>query len=344
MPRIIIFLGLLTMIIGSGVAQTLETTTVKREKVPRELHIDGIVEAVKKATVSAQTSGTITKLIFDVNDYVVKGDVIAEFRNTEQKAALKQAKANLDEAVVLQSDAKAEFERISKVFKQGAVSRSQMDKVTASLKSGNARVDAARAAWDKAREQFDYTLIRAPYSGIVTERHVQVGEAAKPGTAIMTGLSLDDLRVLAQVPQRLIGPVARYEQARILVQGDTPQTIHSSLVTVFPYANTTNHAFTVRVELPHGVKGLFPGMYVKVAFLVGEDEKLLIPAQAIVRHSEVTAVYVQQADGYVEMRQIRVGKKRKNNHVEVLAGLEENEIIILDPLAAIIQKKQTKSQ
>jgi len=330
----------LTLLSGLPAAPGLETVEVRRETVPQEQYIDGIVEAVKQATVSAQTSGTITRLDFDVNDHVSKGDVIAEFKNTEQKAALRQIEANLEAATAQQRDASAEFERIRKVFKHGAISQSQMDKTTAALKSANARVSAAQAALTAAQEQFDYTLIRAPYSGIVTQRHVQVGEAAKPGTPIMTGLSLDDLRVLVQVPQRLIGPVSQYEQARIIHNGGPAQGIISNMVTIFPYADAASHSFAVRIELPQGITGLFPGMYVKVAFLTGEEDKILIPREAVVHRSEVTAVYVQQVDGAIVMRQIRIGRERNNDRVEVLAGLDVGENIFIDPQAAVIQSKQ----
>jgi RND family efflux transporter MFP subunit len=315
--------------------------TVERQGIPLEQYVDGVVEAEKQATVSAQTSGTIVKLRFDVNDFVKKDDVIAEFKNTEQRAALAKAEASLRAAVAHERDVRAEQARLAEVFKKGAISKSDMDKANAALKGAVAGVDAARAELARAREQLGYTLIRAPYSGIVTKRHVEPGEVASPGKPIMTGLSLDNLRVLTYVPQRLIDSVTRFRQARIILVSDNgSRSVTSNLITVFPFANAASHAMAVRVELPPNIEGLFPGMYVKVAFLIGEQRRMLVPLSAIVRRSEVTAVYVREEDGYISMRQIRPGRVANYDQLEVLAGLEVGEQVIVDAEEALRLYKQ----
>ncbi|MCW8962928.1 MAG: efflux RND transporter periplasmic adaptor subunit [Gammaproteobacteria bacterium] len=319
---------------------TLAVLTVEKQTIPLEQYVDGVIEAVNQSTVSAQTSGTIVKLRFDVNDYVRKDDVIAEFKNTEQKAAVAKAEAGLRSALAQQRDASAEHDRIARVFKEGVVSKSSMDKAIAALKGANASVDAARAELTRSLEQLDYTLIRAPYSGIVTKRHAEVGEVAAPGKPIMTGLSLDDLRVLSYVPQRMIDSITRYQQARVIVMSaEGPRGFHSNRLTVFPFANQSSHAMAVRVELPPNVKNLFPGMYVKVAFLIGEQQRLLIPRSALVRRSEVSAVYIKQKDGYVTMRQIKPGRHVSDDQIEVLAGIDIGEQLILDPEDALAEYK-----
>ena len=319
----------------------LETAAVGKVVIPDELYVDGIIEATNQATVSAQTSGTIVDVRFDVNDFVRQGDVIAEFKSVEQQAALNKAQAGLKSALAQQRDTAAEHERISKVYEKGAVSKSQMDKLTALLRKVNADVESARAELARANEQVKYTEIRAPYSGIVTRRHIEVGEAASPGKPIMTGLSLDDLRVQAYVPQQQISAVMQHELARIIIETSSgTRSVSSDLVTVFPFADAASHALAVRVELPPNTPGLFPGMYVKVAFTVGEDARLVIPEQAIFRRSEITAVYVLQPDGFVTMRQIRSGREVLPGQVEVLAGLLEGEQIVLDPQMAYVKGRQ----
>ncbi len=95
------------------------------------------------------------------------------------------------------------------------VSDSAMDQATADLASAQAALDAATARLEQAQEQLEYTEIRAPYSGIVTHRHVQVGEMASPGQPVMSGISLDELRVIVDVPQSVIPAVRGGGSARI---------------------------------------------------------------------------------------------------------------------------------
>jgi multidrug efflux pump subunit AcrA (membrane-fusion protein) len=101
---------------------------------------------------------------------------------------------------------------------------------------------------------------------------------------------------------------------------------------VFPYADAQSHSFKVRVELPEEETGLHPGMTAKVAFVVGETERVLVPRSALVQRSEVNAVYVVDSER-VSLRQVRLGH-RFGDRVEVLSGLKAGERIATDSLAA----------
>ena len=152
--------------------------------------LDGVVEAVNRSTIAAQTGGQITEIHFDVDDFVEKGQVIVRLRDSQQKAALTAAEAQLKQAETALQDAQDTYDRAVKVFDKGAISEADMDKITAALESARAAGEAAAAGVEQAREQLEYTKISAPYTGIVTERHVQTGEVAAPGTPIMSGISL----------------------------------------------------------------------------------------------------------------------------------------------------------
>ncbi|MEW8500224.1 MAG: efflux transporter periplasmic adaptor subunit, partial [Candidatus Thiodiazotropha taylori] len=98
--------------------------------------------------------------------------------------------------------------------------------------------------------------------------------------------------------------------------------------------------FQVRVDLPQGVKDLFPGMFVKTAFITGVKQELVVPREAVVYRSEVTAVYVLGSDGRVHFRHIRAGHPVSDDALSVIAGLSAGEQVILDPVAAATELKQ----
>ncbi len=114
--------------------------------------------------------------------------------------------------------------------------------------------------------------------------------------------------------------------------------VQADNVTIFPYAHSASNTFRVRLDLPVGQFDLYPGMFVKVAFVVGESQRLLIPASALIRRSEVTGVYVVDDQDRVRLRQVRVGGTY-GSRTEILAGLRPGERIATDPVAAGIYLK-----
>jgi RND family efflux transporter MFP subunit len=328
------------LLLGPATAQTVADlpfgmAVVESAQAPMERVYDGRVEAVYKATMSAQTSGRIADVFFDVDDYVESGEAIVRFTDTEQQSALRGAEAALAEALALQTQTEEEYRRVAGLLESGTTSKREYDRALAGRDAAAARVTAARSSVDTAKQQLEYTLVRAPYAGIVTERHVEVGEAVTVGQPLMSGLSLESLRVVVNLPQQVAAKVREFGSAVILTDEGR---VAATKLTIFPFADSASNTFTVRVDLPPGRFALYPGMFVKAAFIVGDADRLLVPANALVRRSEVSGVYVVTSDLRVRFRQVRVGNNF-GEKIEVLAGLEEGESIALDPVRAGIYLK-----
>jgi RND family efflux transporter MFP subunit len=311
-------------------APALKTVEVGQAMVPAERVLDGTVEAVHQALLSAQTAGRVAEVLVDVNDKVAAGAVVMRLRSSEQVAGLGQAQAALQAAVATNAQAQSQFERIRDMYERKVVARATYDEASAARDAASAQLAAARAGLESAREGVSYTELRSPYAGVVTARRVQAGEAVAPGTPLMTIASFGELRVVAEVPQSIAKDVRALRQATIRF-GD--EAIVSDRVTVFPSAEPQSSTFLARVELPETVTGLAPGMHVKVGFVTGESKRILVPRQAVVERSELRAVYVVDADGRVALRQVRLGRAQGDS-IEVIAGLVQGERIALDPAAA----------
>ncbi|MCB1802713.1 MAG: efflux RND transporter periplasmic adaptor subunit [Gammaproteobacteria bacterium] len=321
-------------------AAELQAAAVARVDLPRVYRLDGIAEAVNRSTVSAQTAGRVTEVSFDVDDFVRAGDVIVRIEDSQQQAALAQAEANLQAATARRVDALKEFTRIKGVFDKGAVAKADLDRASAALKETRAAEQAADAAREQARQELDYTVVKAPYNGIVTERMIEVGETAQPGKPLMSGLSLDRMRISVDVPQNLVDSIRREGKAQAQIN---ERWIAAQSVTVFPVADPRSDTFKVRLELPEGTQGVFPGMYVKVGFVAGVDSSLVIPLSAIVLRSEVVGVYIVDEAGAVRFRHVRLGSPAGPDHVSILAGLHEGEMVATDPVAATIALKSQRT-
>ncbi|MCG8428566.1 MAG: efflux RND transporter periplasmic adaptor subunit, partial [Chromatiales bacterium] len=303
--------------------EQLAVANAEMREIPKTHRLDGVVEAVNQTTVSAQTQGQIEAIFFDIDDFVEKDALIIQLKDTQQRASLDQAQAEVKSANARLQEAQDEFTRVKGVYSKQLVSQSAMDKANTALKQALAQRDAAKAGLKQAREQLEYTKIRAPYSGIVTERHVELGEIATPGQKMMSGISLDQLRVNVDVPQSLVAAIRRSGEAHVQQPGNG--YIKAEKLTIFPYADSASNTFKVRLYLPDGSKNMFPGMYVKTAFVIGHYQRLLIPAEAMVYRSEVTGVYVVNKSGKITFRHIRTGGKAATGEIIVLAGLDAGE-------------------
>lgn len=312
-------------------AVEIETARVEKMTVARTYKLDGVVEAVQKTTVSAQISGQVEAILYDIDDTVEKGAVIIRLKDREPAARLKQATAARQEAEARVKEAEDEYARIKGVFEKAAVSKQALDSAEAGLKAARAKLEAANAGLEQSQEQLEYTRVRAPYAGIVTERHIEVGENAVPGKPLMTGLSLEHLRVNVDVPQSMINAVRNANSVHVV----TPEynRVHVVERTVFPYADQASHTFRVRLDLPESSPHLYPGMFVKAAFEIGSDSALVVPNGAIVQRSEITGVYVLH-NGRPGLRAIRRGRDLGDGRSIVLSGLVEGEEVALDPVQA----------
>ncbi|SFR61588.1 RND family efflux transporter, MFP subunit [Marinobacter daqiaonensis] len=320
----------LVMILGFPVAALadVESEPVRRETLSETIRLDGVIEAVQESTVSAQTSGTVQRLPYDVDDSVEAGELIVKLEDSEQQARLDQARGNLQEAEANHRNALQQFRRIEEVHEQGYVSRQEFDQAQNNLAAARARLERARAAVEEAQEQLDYTTVIAPYTGILTARHVEVGESVSPGQPLLSGLSLEQLRIVVELPQMYVDKVRAERRTRVTL-GDG-RVLRTGEMTFYPYADARTHTFRLRLALEEPEATLYPGMLVKVEAPVAEREALWIPASSLIQRSELRAVYVLDREGSPRLRQIRTGVRR-DGQIEVLAGLDEGEQVVTNP-------------
>ncbi|MGE3317991.1 MAG: efflux RND transporter periplasmic adaptor subunit [Candidatus Berkiella sp.] len=311
-------------------ASELATITATYQKLPLERWFDGSVEPVKQATVSAETKGRVAEIFFDIGDVVPAGSVILTLVSNEQREGLNQAEAKLAEATANFEAENKEFARMSTLYEQKIVSKSDWDRMTARFNVAKAQVSSAQAALKTAKEQLSYTQVRAPYGGIVSARHIELGEAVFSGKALMSGFNPNFMRVYVDLPQAVSVIVRQLKQAKVI--SETGTVIIPSKMILYPVADPATSTVRARLELPEAEKRIYPGQFVKVAFTVGDVKRLLIPLSSVVYRSEVSGVYVVK-DKTPRLRQIRLGNQFADK-IEVVAGLQEGEQVALDPIAA----------
>lgn len=296
-----------------------------------ERWLDGRVEGVNQAIVSAQTAGEVVAVMRDMGDRAAAFEVVLRLRGVQQQAGLQQAEAGFNEAQARATEAATRLARIRALFERKAVARATLDEAVAAHDSAQARVAAARAAVSAAREGVAYAAVVAPFAGVITDRFVSPGTIVAPGSALFGIAGTDRLRVVTDLPERFADIVRTRQEVDVLVDG---QRIRAQAPVVQPRASDTG-AVGLRVDVPPGVDGLHPGMVVKLAVATGAAQPLRIPVASVVERGEVTGVYLFEASsGRTSFRQVRLGR-RLGDEIDVLAGLKSGDTIARDPAVAL---------
>ena len=311
----------------------LATGSVEVREVELTTSAEAVVEAVRQSTVSAQVSGRIVDIRFDVGDRVEKGAVILRIDERAASQAVAASEAQVREAEATLVNARANYERTRQLLAQKFVSQAAVDKAEADYKAAESRMKATLAGAGAAATEKSFTTIVAPYSGVVSARHVQLGEMASPGKPLLTGFDPGGLRVVATVPSAQVPAIQAGARARIEVPS-LGRWVEVKSVTVVPSADPRTHTTQVRLDLPADAKGLLPGVFARAHFVTGRAPRLMVPREAVLRRSEVTAVYVVDEKGEPRLRQVRVGTASDEKSVEVLAGLRAGEKVALEPVKA----------
>jgi RND family efflux transporter MFP subunit len=335
MPRLIRLTAAVLLLALGGVARAqapAASATVELREVDDVYAADAVIESVRQATVSAQIAGQLTQLYVDAGDRVKRGQLLARIDTREADAQVATAGAQVARAEAALAQAQLEHDRTKSLVAQNFVSHAALDKADADLKTARAALDAARAGTSQAAAGRSFAELRAPIDGVVSRRLMELGELATPGRGVIEIHDPAALRAVGTIPQFVLPRASRVDQADIELPS-IGKRVKAARVTVLPAADPRLLSTQVRADLPAAAPaGIVPGTAAKVLVPTGRSRKLVVPAAAVVRRSELTAVYVL-ADGARQLRQVRVGNRVSDDAVEVLAGLAAGERVALDPTA-----------
>lgn len=314
-------------------AERLAVAPAQYREVEQYYSADGVVEAARQSTVSAQISGRVKEILFDVGDTVKKGQIILRIDEREAAQAVAGSQAQLLQAQVAMQKVKSDYERARQLYAQKFISQAALDKAQADYRMALAQAAASAAGAEQSALAHGYTAVVAPFGGVVGARLVELGETVTVGKPLMSGFDPAQMRVIVDVPQYKLADIGAHPHAMIALPA-IKRRVEAAAVTVLPVADARTHSTQVRVYLPANEAGVYPGMFVRVSFAVGKASKLLIPSSAVVRRSEVVAVYVVDDKGAARLRQVRVGEPAGQDEIEILAGLSPGEKVALEPIKA----------
>ena len=308
-----------------------------------ETNLDAVVEAVRQATLSSQVPGAIVALHVKAGDSVRAGQALLQIDARAAQQQVVGSSAQLDAAQAAQRVAAKELERQQQLFQKQYISQAALDRAQAQWESAQAQVQAVQAQTQVAQTQTGFFVIQAPFSGVISEVSVTLGDMAMPGRPLLVMHDPSALRISAAVPQALLGGLAaRLKAVRYEVQGQagvadgaTPTHLQSPQVQLLPTVDASTHTAQLRMTLPASLRGVTPGMFARVWIptdrqVQGSSTLVFVPTQAVVQRGEMSGVYVLDAQGQPRLRQVRLGPLQ-GPLVEVLSGVRPGDKVVNDP-------------
>ena len=306
------------------------------------MSFDGVVEAVRQSTLSAQVPGSIVALNVKAGDHVNAGQELVRIdaRAASQNAAA--SVAQVEAARASMNVASKDYERQRQLFQKQYISQSALDRSQAQFQSAQAQMQALQAQADAAHTQARFFVVSAPYAGIVSDVPVALGDMAMPGRPLVVLYDPAALRVTAAVPPNTSTAGDASSTLQFEVPGLLPAQglMSPTLVKLLPMVDAATHTALIRLSIPDRLKGITPGMFARVWITVNAasqpgvaSARLYVPSSTVVRRAEMTGLYVVNEQGRPVLRQVRLGRAQ-GDRVEVLSGVDEGEKIAADPQAA----------
>lgn len=313
---------------AAPVASRANDQTIREVRLIRHPRIEtavGTVEPVHEAAVASKLLARVVEINALAGQAVSEGDVLARLDDAELKARADQAESAIASAESRRERAQADHARAAKLVENRVVTQAEFDQIIGELKTSEAELNRAKQASDEARALLNYATIRAPLTGIVIDKRVEVGDTVSPGQVLLTLYEPNRMQLVATVRETLAEQLQVGSQIRARLDAlghDCPATVRE----IVPQAETASRSFTVKVSGPCP-PGVYSGMFGRILIPLADEDVLVVPREAVARVGQLTLVDVVVGK-VVHRRSVQLGRELPEG-LEVLAGLRAGEQVVI---------------
>ena len=325
------------------IVRGIHVVQTENRKMPETADAVGTVRAMESAILSSQVTGIVSSIAVREGDHVRAGQNLISINAAQLASQAEQAHASFvaagQQIAAAESDAAlaaSTLKRYEALKSQKSVSPQEFDEVQARSRTAIARLamvrsqeGEAKAAESASRTMQGYTRIRAPFDGVVTDRKVDPGAMATPGSPLLTIEKAGPHRLEVSVDESLVSLVRAGASIPVLIDilGNTP--VEGRVAQIVPTADPGSRSFLVKIDLPPA-SGLRTGMYGHALLARGFKDILVIPRSSVIAHGSMQSVYVLGQNQIAVARYISIGNVH-GNEVEVLSGLSAGETLVDSP-------------
>ena len=294
----------------------VQGATVESRVLPRVLEVTGALTADESADIAAERDGQVASVRVERGSYVEKGAILATLDDREAKAQLDQARASL-------AWADSESARYAELRQKQVVAKSENQRKETDR-------DLNKAALALAEKSFTDCVIRAPFSGVVTEKKISAGAYIRKGQAICGLVKIDPLRAELAIPESAVSAIQVGQKAKLNVQSFPDRAFDATVRYIGPSLHSESRTLVVEAIVPNPQHLLKPGLFVTARVsLPKADKTLLVPFASVLTDSGVSHVFVLGPQRVTE-RIVALGD-RYADAIEVHSGLAAGERVVVSP-------------
>jgi membrane fusion protein (multidrug efflux system) len=307
----------------------------------RPIDLPADVQPYQNVAINARISGYVGKWFADIGTQVTAGQLLAVIDAPEVDAELQQAKADAATALANDQIARTTAERWQQLLKSNSVSRQEAEQNTSTMKARDAALIAARANVDRLSKMQSFEKVFAPFSGVVTDRGVDVGTLIDSGAATGTARQLfhlvetDKLRVFVNVPQDAVGDAGVGTTATLTLPQWPGRTFIGVIARTTGAIDAVSRTLRVEVDVDNPDGAILPGAYASVRLNAKDPEaRLSIPVSALLFRPDGVQVATINAANRVAMQSVTLGRDF-GTRIEIFTGLDEHARVVANPSDAI---------
>ncbi|MCC6243713.1 MAG: efflux RND transporter periplasmic adaptor subunit [Gemmatimonadaceae bacterium] len=286
------------------------------------MEASGVAEPMQQAMLSTKLMGTVTAVLVKEGDLVRSGQAVVQIDARDVTAKAAQVAASIADAEAMQAEAATHAARFRALYADSAATRAQYDAALTGLARADAGVRAARAAASEVEAVQSYATVRAPFSGIVTQRMADPGTFAAPGAPLLTVQDVSTLRVSASVGAESVRALRRGQTIAATIDG---QPVTARIEGIVP--TQAGGLFTVNATVENRAATYRAGSTAVLLIPTGTVQSIAVPLTAIVRDGDLTGVIVRGPTSD-ERRWVRLGAAT-GTHVIVNSGLRVGDEIVI---------------
>jgi RND family efflux transporter MFP subunit len=311
---------------ASAAAVHVDSAPAMEIDVPIQLRLTGSLKGMREADLAANVAGRVTKTFVERGDQVQAGQIVAQIDTSSATLALAEARVQVDTSRLQAEINQADCKRAEALFAKNAISAAEYDNVTAKCKTGPLGLKAAEARQSMAAKNVGDGAIRAPFTGIVAQRYVEVGEYVQAQSKVISIAQSAELRLEFTVPEANVGDVKQGADVAFTVAAYADTTFHGKVRFVSGSVRAATRDLVVEAVVDNGDKKLFPGMFADVALSTGMRRLPSVPLSAVFERQDKRRIFVVK-DGRLEERVLQPGPE-SNGRVSVESGVKAGEPVV----------------
>lgn len=294
------------------------------------LFVSGTVSARQTAMISTRHMGFVERVYVKQGDRVQAGQLLLTINSEDLKARRLQAEAMVAEAQAAAANAERDQQRFRALHAQKSVSDKELENIELNRTSMQAKLQMAQQGLKEVKAMMAYTAIKAPFSGVVTQKMVDAGSMANPGHPLLVIEQTGDVNITAALPEDYLKFVKVGDTLRAEIKA-VDREVAGIVTELSPSASMTGGSYQIKVNPIASHADLNPGMYASLRIPTKSSVKtpgrIWVEASSVVRRNQLTGIYVASAEGRAQLRWVRLGET-SGERVEVLAGLNANEQVL----------------